>query len=231
MPPDELWRTPSKSYLSSVMEGGAGRAVNLGEGQRISVKGEVGNDCSSGHCPWFQRSSWKLWKMSFSHQKLLYLMCLTLWISPPSSRWVFSLGLWGLWLPRGRPLCSGADSLVQSNCDPQSLACPEHSVLFGLSSMLRPRKTFSCLARPSSWGRKEDEGVSARSIVPSCVPLGKAWVRLRWQGFRSPRVAGRQAWGCGSKCIPESQQPEAWGEWRGSRRAVTAAELWRAVED
>lgn len=33
MPPDELWRTPSKSYLSSVMEGGVGRKSSKSGGR------------------------------------------------------------------------------------------------------------------------------------------------------------------------------------------------------
>ena len=36
----------------------------------------------------------------------------------------------------------GAGYLVQSNCGPQSLDWPEHSVLFRLPSILRYRKTF-----------------------------------------------------------------------------------------
>lgn len=49
----------------------------------------------------------------------------------------------------------GAGYLVQSNCDPQSLDWPEHSVLFRLPSILRHRKTFLHLAGPSSEvGRK-----------------------------------------------------------------------------
>lgn len=45
---------------------------------------------------------------------------------------------------------SGPGYLVQSNRDPQGLTGPNALCFFGLPSILRPRKTFSGLAQPSS---------------------------------------------------------------------------------
>lgn len=187
------------------MEGGTKSSKSGGRGEGLSKR--WGGHDSSSLLLWkpcvVSKVLMELWKMNFSHLNLLYLMCLTLWISPASSLCVFSLGPWGLWLPRGCPLWIWSWVLGSVQ-----LWSPEPWLAWTLCSFWSEAQKnpffFLHLADPSSWGRKEDEGVSVRFIVSSRLPLGKECVCLRQQDSSSPQAAKKQAWGYGSKHIFES---------------------------
>lgn len=142
------------------MEGGRKSSKSgwrgMGRGPQWKARWTMTSPCSyAGNRSRFKWFSWKLWKTSFSHQQRLYLMHLTLWISPLPPSKFSPLGSEVCGLPRGRPLLNLELGIWFSPTGiPRALTGPNALCFFGLPSILRPRKTFLGLAQPSSWGRK-----------------------------------------------------------------------------